>query len=121
VNLAVKTDKKLGAVMKTVEQFGEYCVARRLLGKTLRLQLEREAKVVLGLCLSEMAKLRYQHSDAIALVVLLFVSERVKMPIKVFLNAVDKVVKKKCNKLSIIRKAKCFALVKKVLIVKKWM
>jgi len=118
--LAVKTDKKLKAVMKTVEQFGEYCVAHRILGKTLNHQMMREAKVILGLSLSELSKLRYQHSDAITLVILLFAIEKVKMPIKVFLNAIDKVVKKKCNKLSIIRKAKCFGLIKQILIKKKW-
>ena len=109
-------DKKLKSVLKIFEKFEDLCIENRLVNQQTAAQLRNATYTALAHCLGLIGELRYQHSDAIATSILAFSTEKIRLQKKTFLKIVDKCVKKRCNKISIIRKAKCFGMIKKALI-----
>lgn len=111
-------DKKLKAVLTNFAAFQNLLLTEKIVKKEKFEILRFENMRALELCLEIFGKLRYQHADAISSSILYFTTGKIGLPKREFLKLVDKVTKKKCGKLSIIRKAKCFGMIKSLLLKK---
>lgn len=105
-------DKKLKAVLEIFAAFQDLLIKEKLVDKKKFEILRCENLVTLEVCLAIIGELRYQHADAISSSILYFTTEGIGLGKKEFLRLIDQVIKKKCGKLSIIRKAKCFGMIK---------
>lgn len=107
--------KRAVPIMEVHTIFEEKCITSGLLNKaqatTLKGIFEHYLKEILPVINSD---LRYQHSEPVAAVLLMFAWESLKLPIKTFLKTIDSCTKKELGRVGIIRKCKAFELVKRL-------
>jgi hypothetical protein len=116
IKLAIENgDKKVKTVYEYFLKFEELCIAERALGAGEVMKLKSLSRKFLSLLIGDFGKLRFQHSESICLAVLLLATSEVKLHKRIFLKLVDKILKKKCTKLSTIKKSKCFSHIKMVI------
>lgn len=107
--------KRAIPIMDVHKIFEEKCITSGLLNRsqstTLKTIFEHLLRDILPVINSD---LRYQHSEPVAAVLLMFAWETLKLPIKTFLKTIDSCTKKELGRIGIIRKCKAFAVVKKL-------
>lgn len=100
--------KKVAQVKELIIRFEEYFVANKLLARPMASKFVSESTRLLSLLLPHMDDMKYQLAEAIALSILYISTSEVKLSRRDFLKSIEKVVKKKCTKLSTIRKSKSY-------------
>ncbi len=60
------------------------------------------------------SELRYQHSEPLAAVLLMFAWETARLPIRNFLKTIDSCTKKELGRVGTIRKCKAFSVLKQI-------
>ena len=100
--------KKLAQIKELIIKFEEFFIANKLLERPMASKFMNESIKLLSLLLPHMDELRYQLAEAIVLSILYISTNEVKLSRRDFLKSIEKVVKKKCTKLSTIRKSKSY-------------
>lgn len=96
-------------------KFEEHCVANKLINRPMASRFMGESIKLLSFLLPKLDNMKYQHHEAIALSILYFATAEIDMSRRVFLKCIEKLVKKKCSKLSTIRKSKSYMQLKKTM------
>jgi hypothetical protein len=65
--------------------------------------------------LPKLDNMKYQHHEAIALSILYISTAEINLSRRKFLKCIEKLVKKKCSKLSTIRKSKSYMQLKSIM------
>lgn len=100
--------KKVAQIKELIIKFEEFFVANKLLERPMASKFMSESTKLLSLLLPHMEEMKYQLADAITLSILYISTSDVKLSRRDFLKSIEKVVKKKCTKLSTIRKSKSY-------------
>jgi hypothetical protein len=109
VNEAIfKGCKKVAQMKELLLCFEEYFVAYSLLNRPMLQKFRLENFRLLSLLLPGLEDLKYQLHEAIVLSILYISTDNAGISRRDFLKAIEKVVKKKCTKLSTIRKSKSY-------------
>lgn len=98
----------MAQVKELIVKFEEFFVANKLLERPMASRFVNESTRLLSLLLPHMDVMKYQLADAIALSILYISTAEVKLSRRDFLKSIEKVAKKKCTKLSTIRKSKSY-------------
>jgi hypothetical protein len=101
--------------MKIYEQFETKCIEAGLLNRAQASAIMYYFQQLLTQCLPIInSDLRYQHSEPVSAVLLMFAWEKSKLPIKTFLKTINSCTKKNLGRVGIIRRCKAFTVVKKL-------
>jgi hypothetical protein len=107
--------KRATPIMKIFEQFETKCITSGLLNRTQSAEIQQYFQQLLAHCLPVInSDLRYQHSEPVSAVLLMFAWEKTKLPIKKFLKTINACTKKDLGRVGIIRRCKAFTVVKKL-------
>ena len=74
-----------------------------------------ESIKLLSMLLPKLDNMKYQHHEAIALSILYISTAEINLSRRKFLKCIEKLVKKKCSKLSTIRKSKSYMQLKSIM------
>lgn len=107
--------KKFTTVSKAVELFEEKCLVSKAMNKAELIQFRKCAFSYLEKVAEKYEIFTHQHADSVILALLFLVVDRIGFSKKKFLRNVDLVCKKKCTKLSTIKKSKCFGYMKAII------
>ena len=99
--------KKVAQIKELLLNFEEHFVANAFFTRPMASKFMGESIKLLSILLPTLDDMKYQHHDAIALSILYITTEFI-LSRKDFLKSIDRVVKKKCTKLSTIRKSKSY-------------
>lgn len=107
--------KRVAPILEVHSIFENKCISLGLLNRsqsaTIKRTFSQYLKEILPVINSD---LRYQHSEPLAAVLLMFAWENLKLPIKTFLKTIDLCTKKDLGRIGAIRKCKAFSMVKKL-------
>lgn len=107
--------KRALPILEVYELFEAKCITLNLLNKLQASTIKYNFQLLLTHILPVInTDLRYQHSESVAAVLLMFAWETSKLPIKNFLKTIDSCTKKDLGRVGTIRKCKAFTLVKKL-------
>lgn len=107
--------KKVSQVKELLLKFEEHCIADNLIDRPMAFKFMGESIKLLSMLLPKFDSMKYQHHEAIALSILYISTAEVHLSRRAFLKSIGKLVKKKCSKLSTIRKSKSYILLKNIL------
>lgn len=108
-----KGDKKIKVVLNKLHRFEDICVEKRFLKKKEELlKIREKSKKILGKILDKFESFRFQHADSISLSILYLTAVEVGLTKKKFLDAAKLITSKKVISIDIIKKSKCYGMVK---------
>lgn len=114
-SLPSAVQKRAAPIMQIYEQFETKCITSGLLNRAQASVINHYFQQLLTQCLPIInSELRYQHSEPVSAVLLMFAWERSKLPIKKFLKTINSCTKKELGRVGIIRRCKAFTVVKKL-------
>ena len=107
-------DKKVKTMIHKMLRFEESCIINSRLNKQKVSELMESSRGYLGLILSHYDDFRFQHAESMSLAILLLSSIKVGLSKKQFLRSASSITSKNLKKLEVIRKARCYSMIKQL-------
>jgi hypothetical protein len=108
-------DKKVKTIIHILFRFEEQSIAENALDAAKLQVFRSKSRTYLGMVMSAYDEFRFQHSESLSLSILLLSAVKIGMGKKQFLSIVGKISSKKPKKVAIIKKSKCYAMLKNLL------
>ena len=114
-NLTSAVQKRIAPVLEVYTSFENKCIAEGFINKTQNRIISHTFHQLLSHIIPLVnSELRYQHSEPLAAVLLMFAWESARLPIKNFLKTIDSCTKKELGRVGTIRKCKAFSVLKQI-------
>lgn len=109
-------DKKIKSILNKILRFEELCVKMGYLVRKKQIEiLRKNSKKILGKVLEKFDMFKRQHADSIALCILYNIAAEIGLTKNKFLEISAEISSKKVLKIMIIKKSKCYSMVKLLL------
>lgn len=111
-----KGDKKIKSILNKILRFEEICIRKKHIKTKEQVEiLRKNSKFFLGKVLDRLDDFKRQHADSIALCILYNTAAKVGLTKKKFLGISSEISSKKVLNIEIIKKSKCYSMVKLLL------
>lgn len=107
-------DKKVKTIIHILFRFEEQSIVENIIDRKQLTVFRSISRAFLGQVMSNYEQFRFQHSESISLSILLLSAIKIGMSKKQFLNIVTKISSKKPKKVDVIKKSKCYSMMKKL-------
>lgn len=107
-------DKKVKTIIHILFRFEEQSIVESIIDSPKLKIFRLKSRILLGRVISNYEQFRFQHSESISLSILLLSAVKIGMSKKQFLNIVAKISSKKAKKVEVIKKSKCYSMLKKL-------
>lgn len=112
----VNGDRKFKVIISMLLNFEENCIINRVVQNKKLQQLRRYSRKFLGYLIHNSEAVRLKHSDSLGLAILLHSAIKIGMSKKDFLAQAQPLARRKNLGISNIRKSKCYAIVKDLIV-----
>lgn len=106
--------KKFKTVIKALELFEAKCVEAKAVNKAQLAVFKELSAKNLQKVVQEYEVFTHQHADSVILAFIFIIVDEIGISKRKFLKIVDLVCRKKCSKLSTIKKSKCYGFMKRM-------
>jgi hypothetical protein len=105
-------DKKVKTIIHILFRFEEQSIIENVIDSAKLKIFRSKSRTLLGKVMSNYETFRFQHSESISLSILLLSAVKIGMSKKQFLSIVTKISSKKPKKVEVIKKSKCYSMLK---------
>lgn len=107
-------DKKVKTIIHILFRFEEQSILEDMIDSKKLKIFRSKSRTYLGRVMSNYELFRFQHSESISLSILLLSASKINMSKKEFLNIISKISSKSPKKVDVIKRSKCYSMLKEL-------